>query len=109
MTSFIYGLIIIQVRCITFLTLPEFGSVAGKRFIQAAITILVLAGPVENIGTNGRQVLHLVSCFKDLAVNITLAGRDLILAPIQHIITELKVRIPASKKVGVLFIVLQIF
>jgi hypothetical protein len=80
-----------QIRCITCLTLPEFLSVAGKRFVQAAVIILMLAGPVENIGSNGREVLRLVSCFKDLTVNITVAGRDLILAPIQHIIYELKV------------------
>jgi len=83
-----------QIRCITCLTLPEFTSVSGKRFIQACIMILLLSGPVENIGANGEEVIRLVICFKDLTLNITLAGKDLLLAPIQHIIFDLKVETP---------------
>lgn len=53
--------------------------------------ILLLSGPVENIGANSEEVIRLIICFKDLTLNITLAGKDLLLAPIQHIIYDLKV------------------
>lgn len=50
----------------------------------------MLSGPIENIGHNFEEVVHLVICFKDLTINITLVGKELLLAPIQHIFFDIK-------------------
>jgi len=59
---------------------------------MATILILVMAGPVQNIGNNGEQVLRFMVCMKDILWEILSQGKDLILAPIQHLIFDIKVK-----------------
>lgn len=75
----------------TLLTLPEFVGRAGRRSLQATILILILAGPLKNLGDNGEETLRFLGCIKDMLWDIFMAGVDLVLAPIQHILSDLKV------------------
>ncbi|CAL8070899.1 unnamed protein product [Orchesella dallaii] len=79
-----------QIACMTLLTLPEFASRAGRRSLQATILILVLAGPLKNLGENGEETLRFLACIKDMLWEIFMAGVDLVLAPIQHILSDIK-------------------
>lgn len=79
-------------RCLTFLCLTEYSGKGGRRAIMATILILVMAGPVQNIGNNGEQVLRFMVCMKDILWEILSQGKDLILAPIQHLIFDIKVK-----------------
>jgi hypothetical protein len=51
----------------------------------------MLAGPVRNIGDNGEETIRFLGCIKDMLLDILIAGKDLVLAPIQHIIYDIKV------------------
>lgn len=79
--------------CITLLTLPEFAGRAGRRSLQATILILVLSGPVHNLGENGEETLRFFACVKDMLWDIFMAGVDLVLAPLQQILFDLKVNL----------------
>lgn len=77
--------------CMTLLTLPAFVGRAGRRSLQATILILILAGPIHNLGENGEETLRFLSCIKDMLWDIFMTGVDLVLAPVQHILADLKV------------------
>ncbi|OXA63119.1 DC-STAMP domain-containing protein 1 [Folsomia candida] len=79
-----------QVRCITVLTIPEFTTRAGRRTVQATILILLISGPMRNIADNGEETVRFLKCIKDMLLDILIAGKDLVFAPIQHILFDLR-------------------
>lgn len=64
---------------------------SGRRAIQATILILMIAGPMHNIADNGEETVRFLGCIKDMLLEILIAGKDLVLAPIQHILFDIKV------------------
>jgi hypothetical protein len=72
------------------LTVLEFGSSSGRKCSQGVIIILVLAGPVQNMSKNADSVIRVMTCFTELAWNITMIRKDILLLPLTHISSVLK-------------------
>ncbi len=47
---------------------------------------------MRNIADNGEETVRFLGCIKDMLLDILIAGKDLVFAPIQHILFDLKVR-----------------
>lgn len=79
------------------LTIPEFTTRAGRRTVQATILILLISGPMRNIADNGEETVRFLKCIKDMLLDILIAGKDLVFAPIQHILFDLRASVLCIK------------
>ncbi|XP_069686085.1 protein sneaky [Periplaneta americana] len=90
---FVLGLgnaVSIQIRCISLLTVPSFCGRAGRGVLKAVVLAYMLAGPLQNITYNGREVVRIFACSATLTYNLTKTRFDLMVRPFAEAILNLK-------------------
>jgi hypothetical protein len=83
--------LVLQARCITLLAMPIFCGRAGRRVLQAVVIAYILAGPVQNLATNGREVARVFSCSVSLTYNLTKTRFELMFLPFAEAVLNLHV------------------
>jgi hypothetical protein len=73
--------LVLQARCISLLTLPIFCGRVGRGVLKAVVIAYILAGPVQNLATNGREVVRVFSCSVSLTYNLTKTRFELMVLP----------------------------
>lgn len=79
-----------HVRCITLLSVPIFGGRAGRGVLKAIVFAYIIAGPIENLSNNGREVVRVFSCTTSLTFNLTKTRFELMFKPFTQALFGLK-------------------
>jgi hypothetical protein len=79
-----------QIRCITLLTLPSFGGKVGRGVIKTFVLAFILSGPVENITSNGKEVVRVFACTTSLTFNLTKTRFELMFKPFSEALFGMK-------------------
>lgn len=79
-----------QIRCIALLSFPTIGGHAGRGVLMALIVAYVIAGPVANLATNGKEVARTFSCTTSLTFNLTKTRFELMFKPFQNALLGMK-------------------
>uniref|UniRef100_A0A182IMI2 Dendritic cell-specific transmembrane protein-like domain-containing protein n=1 Tax=Anopheles atroparvus TaxID=41427 RepID=A0A182IMI2_ANOAO len=87
-----------QVRCICALCWAGFFGKAGRNVLKTLTITLVVAGPIENMALNGKEVVRVLTCSAELAFNLTLTRVDLISKPFQNALLQGQHRLPELKR-----------
>jgi hypothetical protein len=74
------------------LAMTTFCGRTGRRVLRAIILAYVLAGPIQNIANNGREIVRIFACSMTLNYNLTKTRLDLMFRPFAEGILNLKVR-----------------
>lgn len=80
----------IQIRCICSLTLLAFCGKASRSILRAVVLVYILSGPVQNIGNNAKEVIRVFACSAVLTYNLTRTGLDLMMAPFNNAVIEMR-------------------
>jgi hypothetical protein len=59
--------------------------------LKAIVIVYVLAGPIQNMGNNGQEVVRTFACSTTLTYNLTKARFDLIFTPFAEAVLNMKV------------------
>lgn len=86
-----------QIRCITLLTFPNFGGKVGRGVLKAMVITFVIAGPIENLTNNGREVVRAFACTASLTFNITKTRFELMFKPFVDAIFGIKADVKEVK------------
>ncbi|CAH1115014.1 unnamed protein product [Psylliodes chrysocephalus] len=79
-----------QIRCIICLSFPNFGGKVGRSVLKAVVIAFVIAGPVENMTNNGREVVRVFACTASLTFNMTKTRFELMFKPFTQAIFGMK-------------------
>ncbi|KAJ8920140.1 hypothetical protein NQ315_011799 [Exocentrus adspersus] len=79
-----------QIRCITCLTFPNFGGRVGRSVLKALVVAFIIAGPVENLANNGKEVVRVFACTASLTFNLTKTRFELMYKPFTEAIFGMK-------------------
>ncbi|XP_063540764.1 protein sneaky-like [Cydia strobilella] len=74
----------IQIRCISFLTIPMYLGKDGRRVLKGLILTYVVAGPIMNMSLNAREVVRVFACSNELAHNLSGVRDALIARPLRQ-------------------------
>ncbi|XP_023017807.1 ubiquitin protein ligase sneaky isoform X2 [Leptinotarsa decemlineata] len=86
-----------QIRCITFLTFPNFGGKVGRSVLKAIVITFVISGPVENLSNNGKEVVRVFACTASLTFNLTKTRFELMFKPFTQAIFGMKTEVNEVK------------
>lgn len=81
-------------RCITSLSLISFCGKSGRSLLRAIVVAFLIAGPLNNILINAREVVKVFTCSSVLTYNMTKTRLDLMSKPFMNAMKELKDDIP---------------
>jgi len=77
-------------RCWALLSVPSFFGKAGRHVLRALVLTLLIAGPLGNMGANGREVVRSFACGARLALNLSRTRWDLVYAPLQRVLINMR-------------------
>ncbi|XP_044755627.1 protein sneaky [Coccinella septempunctata] len=86
-----------QIRCIAFISLPVFAGESGKGVQYALILFMVIAGPLENLATNGKEVVRVFACSASLTFNLTKTRFELMFKPFTQALFGMKTEVNEVK------------
>lgn len=86
-----------QIRCISFISLPIFAGESGKGVQYALILFMVIAGPLENMATNGKEVVRVFACSASLTFNLTKTRFELMFKPFTQALFGMKTEVNEVK------------
>ncbi|XP_045462537.1 protein sneaky isoform X2 [Harmonia axyridis] len=86
-----------QIRCIIFLSLPVFAGESGKGVQYALILFMVIAGPLENLTNNGKEVVRVFACSASLTFNLTKTRFELMFKPFTQALFGMKTEVNEVK------------
>ncbi|XP_030768206.1 protein sneaky [Sitophilus oryzae] len=79
-----------QIRCITLLTFPNFGGKVGRSVLKALVIAFIISGPLENLSSNGKEVVRVFACTASLTFNLTKTRFELMFKPFTQAIFGMK-------------------
>lgn len=86
-----------QIRCITFLSFPNFGGKVGRGVLKALVIAFIISGPIENLTDNGKEVVRVFACTASLTFNLTKTRFELMFKPFVDAIFGIKADINEVK------------
>ncbi|CAH1987297.1 unnamed protein product [Acanthoscelides obtectus] len=86
-----------QIRCIISLTYPTIGGKVGRGVLKAVVITFIIAGPVENLGNNGKEVVRVFACTTSLTFNLTKTRFELMFKPFTQAIFGMKTGVDEIK------------
>ncbi|KAK9887184.1 hypothetical protein WA026_020637 [Henosepilachna vigintioctopunctata] len=86
-----------QIRCISVLSLPVFAGKSGRGVQYSLILFIVIAGPLENISNNGREVVRVFACSASFTYNITKTRFELMFKPFTQALFGMKTEVNEVK------------
>ncbi|ERL89254.1 hypothetical protein D910_06627 [Dendroctonus ponderosae] len=87
-----------QIRCITLLSFPSFGGKVGRSVLKAMVITFVIAGPVENMSKNSKEVVRVFACTATLTYNLTKTRFSLMFKPFADAIFGIKTEMQEVKE-----------
>lgn len=81
-------------RCITSLSLISLCGKSGRSLLRTIVVAFLIAGPLNNILNNAREVVKVFTCSSMLTYNMTRTRLDLLSKPFTNAMNELKNDIP---------------
>jgi hypothetical protein len=72
------------------LTLHSFGGKVGRGVIKTFVLAFILSGPVENITSNGKEVVRVFACTTSLTFNLTKTRFELMFKPFSEALFGMK-------------------
>lgn len=85
-------------RCVTSLSLISLCGKSGRSLLRAIVVAFLIAGPLNNILINAREVVRVFTCSSMLTYNMTKTRLDLMSKPFVNAMKELKDDIPEIAK-----------
>lgn len=79
-----------QIRCISLLSIPNFGGRSGRSVLKALVFAYIISGPIQNLANNGREVVRVFGCTTSLTFNLTKTRFDLMFKPFTQALFGLK-------------------
>lgn len=79
-----------QIRCIICLTFPSFGGKVGRSVLKTMVVAFVISGPVDNLASNGKEVVRMFACTATLSYNLTKTKFELMYKPFTEAIFGMK-------------------
>ncbi|KAL3275786.1 hypothetical protein HHI36_020531 [Cryptolaemus montrouzieri] len=86
-----------QIRCISFLSLPIFAGKTGRGVQFSLILFMVIAGPLENLANNGKEVVRVFACSASLTFNLTKTRFELMFKPFTQALFGMKTEVNEVK------------
>ncbi|GJQ87850.1 hypothetical protein Trydic_g1122 [Trypoxylus dichotomus] len=79
-----------QIRCISLLSIPNFGGRSGRSVLKALVFAYIISGPIHNLANNGKEVVRVFGCTTSLTYNLTRTRFDLMFKPFTQALFGLK-------------------
>lgn len=79
-----------QIRCISLLAIPNFGGRSGRSVLKALVFAYIISGPIENLASNGKEVVRVFGCTTSLTYNLTRTRFELMFKPFKQALFGLK-------------------
>ena len=79
-----------QIRCISLLSLANFGGKAGRSVLKALVFAYIISGPVENLTGNGKEIVRVFGCTTALTYNLTKTRFELMFKPFTQALFGMK-------------------
>lgn len=86
-----------QIRCISMLAIPAFGGKAGRGVLKALVLAYIIAGPIANLTSNGKEVVRVFACTTSLTFNLTKARFELMFKPFTQALFGMKADVTEVK------------
>ncbi|KAJ8306722.1 hypothetical protein KUTeg_015763 [Tegillarca granosa] len=75
----------VQARCICWLIIPIFFGKTGRAYVMTFAISFLIAGPIQNIMINGKEVTRSITCATELVVNHSVTKWGLRMKPLTNI------------------------
>lgn len=79
-----------QIRCIALLAIPSFGGKAGRGVLKALVLAFIISGPIQNLTSNGKEVVRVFACTTHLTFNLTRTRFELMFKPFAEALHNMK-------------------
>lgn len=86
-----------QIRCISLLSIPAFSGKAGRGVLKALVLAYIIAGPIANLTSNGKEVVRVFACTTTLTYNLTKTRFELMFKPFTQALFGMKADVTEVK------------
>ncbi|KAJ8978448.1 hypothetical protein NQ317_017651 [Molorchus minor] len=76
---------------------PQFWGKVGRGVLKAIVITFVISGPVENISSNGKEVVRVFACTASLTFNLTKTRFELMFKPFTQAVFGIKTEVNEVK------------